>query len=113
MATKTCTTITPVVGPASRSRLGPMGAVTRGWDKTSSEDENTRFRAGRKERPGVLSLAHAPNVPGKARRHKGRRRFRRLKTGSARKRQETGKNGEKRQVNGGETVAKRSAILTH
>ena len=32
MATKVCATITAVVGPASFSRLGPMGAVSRGWD---------------------------------------------------------------------------------
>jgi hypothetical protein len=38
MATKICTTMRPVVGPASRSRLGPMGAVKRGWDRTRSGD---------------------------------------------------------------------------
>ena len=32
MATKVCTTITAVVGPASFHRLGPIGAVSRGWD---------------------------------------------------------------------------------
>ena len=37
MATKVCATITAVVGPASFNRLGPMGAVSRGWDKQAPE----------------------------------------------------------------------------
>lgn len=36
MATKVCATITAVVGPASFSRLDPMGAVRRGWVLTGS-----------------------------------------------------------------------------
>jgi hypothetical protein len=33
MATKVCAIMTAVVGPASFSRLGPIGAVSRGWDR--------------------------------------------------------------------------------
>jgi hypothetical protein len=35
MATKVWATITAVVGPASFSRLRPIGAVSRGWDKNA------------------------------------------------------------------------------
>ena len=36
MATKICTTMSAVVGPARRSRLRPIGAVRRGWAKRDS-----------------------------------------------------------------------------
>jgi hypothetical protein len=35
-ATATCTSMIRVVGPASRNRLRPSGAVRRGWDKKNS-----------------------------------------------------------------------------
>jgi hypothetical protein len=37
MATNVCATITAVVGPASLSRLLPIGAVRRGWDNNASQ----------------------------------------------------------------------------
>src|SRR3954470_7587667 len=66
--------MTAVVGPASRSRLGAMGAVRRGWDKTSSESETRTQRLpsfnGRQETIVWLSLAHRWSVPICDRRHK-------------------------------------------
>ena len=38
MATTICTAMNPVVGPARRNRLGPMGAVKSGWDKGDSKE---------------------------------------------------------------------------
>ena len=42
MAMPICSTISPVVGPASRHRLRPMGAVKRGWDTGISEERAQR-----------------------------------------------------------------------
>jgi hypothetical protein len=49
IATKVWTTMTAVVGPASRHRLRPIGAVSRGW----VTDEASELRAYAQSYQGV------------------------------------------------------------
>ncbi len=62
MATKICTTMSAVVGPARRSRLRPIGAVRRGWDRKGSGNQRASARPCRalplrRREIGIVGLA--------------------------------------------------------